>query len=143
MLDYILSSVICDEFERNVGRNQQKNIKMNGMLLTFSSCHSEYGIEDVYNNTDLLLFAETNYVGVYTREHWTPCNKDLRGMIPWRALSYHDSCWREDGVTRFLISNRERLIVLSTRNTEGWYTKFVINELWREELKQIRKNKHS
>jgi len=46
-----------------------------------------------------LIHAPANYVGVYLQ----------KGKGKWECISYHDSCWRSDGVGRFLFEVRDDL----------------------------------
>lgn len=80
-----------------------------------------------YPVAQLLIFAEYNYVGVYYRESLRDaCGPEDDGddrYTKWRRLSYHDSCWRDDGVDRFLSRFGPRI------NTLDWHDG-ICNNKW-------------
>lgn len=90
--------------------------------------------EDGYRHVELLIYAPYNYVGVFIRENWNVISLDdleydeesgeqyikkgkdySQGVGEWRRLSYHDSCWRSDGVDRLLHEYKDRLQTLSAK----------------------------
>lgn len=140
MVDYILRSIICNEFELNVGRHQyQEDLNgdpMHGMQLTF--CLHEVKPGDwLYPKAQLLIFAASNYVGVYYRTSET-----REEFGPWQHLSNHDSCWRDDGVDRFLRMFGDRIATLDWHGNLGshrWYTKRVVTKEFYDQLREITK----
>jgi len=92
----LFRQMIIGLFENVVGKG---NTKKQALLLSLIS-EGEKG--DFF--VELLLYAPGNYVGVYTREA-----KLGRKIVfgKWKCLSYHDSCWRTDGVGNFFSSLRE------------------------------------
>lgn len=140
MLNYILQSIICSEFEKNVGRMQCKKhhdgMKMYGMEMRFKLHEASYEDEapTLYPGAQLLLFAESNYVGIYCRES---VERDDFG--PWQHLSLHDSCWRDDGVNRFIRHYSDRMATLGwlgIGNHDSWY---LTSEITEEEAKELRR----
>lgn len=142
MLSSILGNIICEEFTKNVGRGQASHAKPCGLLLPMASSSLIEGWdEQVYNHTDLLLYADYNYVGVYTRERWNPkIEGGPDGHDPWSVLCYHDSCWRNE-VGDFFFKNRDRLIVLDT--FVKWYEEMPITPDVAAELKKARDDKYN
>jgi len=137
MLSWILSSIICDTFSRDVGRNQAKNDEPQGLHIQFST-PTDYDKEEGNRYRELLIYADFNYVGVYTRTHWNVRkdgeNSFHKGFSDWEVLSYHDSGWR-DGVNRFVNTYENELISISGSH---WYNKVPIYDNFREALAQAR-----
>ncbi len=48
----------------------------------------------------MALYAPSNYVGVYVA--WADAFTKIEDISGWRMASYHDSCWRTDGVERVI-----------------------------------------
>jgi hypothetical protein len=98
---YIISGLICDAFEALGLRGQPSR----AMTVQFRrSADGPGGAEAA----TLALHAPMNYVGVYLREgDFMRPPRDLGGE--WKVLAYHDSCWRGDGVERFILDNRDEL----------------------------------
>lgn len=144
MLNHILRSIICYEFERVIGGMQWKKTlakppePMHCMEMTFN-LHEDQNrpspeiIENPhYPSVQLLIFGASNYIGVYFREA-----KDCE-YGPWQHLSCHDSCWRDDGVDSFIRQYEERISTLGWHDglgTNTWYTK---REISKEEAKHLR-----
>jgi hypothetical protein len=138
----IVSSIICDEFDRNVGRRQFKNSNKFGMKITFRLC-VDYDKEEGYRFLDILIYAENNYVAVMARERWnvipvceleydeksedTVIKKNSKGYregcTEWKLVSFHGSCWR-DGVYNIL--RHEGISHIDTLST-GWYEKIEMD----------------
>lgn len=91
---YMLRDVITGAFEHKVGKWQGfvgtdgEPTERKALLIFFRVK------KDV---VQMLIHAPANYVGVYTR----------KGSGKWKCLAYHDSCWRVDGVERFIFDHRE------------------------------------
>ena len=148
-LTNILSSIVCDSFERNVGRGQINSTEPKALVLEFNS-RINYEKEDGYRYRDLLIYAPQNYVGVYTRERWHTRANDppdlvsernsysnanyqyTTGGTEWEVLSYHDSAWRTDGVDTFFRKHKESLESLS------WVNPMLSGRvLTQEEIKEL------
>lgn len=128
MLENMVASMICQEFEHNVGRKQSHNEKQIAMKLTFR-LSNDYDLEEGYRHLQVLIYAPYNYVAVFVKEDWTiipvdelddendclkkGCNY-REGDTGWKMISYHDSCWRTDGIDRIIQSHRDRLNGLDT-----------------------------
>ena len=109
-MDWVLKSIITDEFRNNVydenwSRNPDEYNKQ-GMLMAFTIGSSDPMVLERseeeqycrYPKRELFIWGPMNYIGVFTRD--TMMHPDV--FSPWYILSYHDSCWREDGIGRFL-----------------------------------------
>lgn len=94
---YMIQEVICQSFTRAVGRWQNgetapegEEVDTKALLVQFRRDHRA--------PVQMLIHAPANYVGVYVGVDDS-----------WECRAYHDSCWRSDGVERFLWENREKL----------------------------------
>ena len=100
MYTFAISQIIQDTYE-SVRTNDR------GFLITFS-VNPDYDVEDGYRYRDLIVFAPKGmrYVFVMYRDRWNVCPNGSdtydKGQSEWRKLSYHDSCWRHDGVQDFI-----------------------------------------
>jgi len=135
----IVTSIICQEFETNVGKWQVKNSETFGMQISFDlSCNPP--IEKGYRHLDILIYAPMNYVAVMVKERWSviassdlvyddngdaSIRKGSRGYVEgsteWLVAGYHDSCWR-DSLNTVLRNNEERIVTLDT-DFKTWYKK--------------------
>jgi hypothetical protein len=122
-LQYLLSTVICKTFEKVCGKWQAKKSEPKAFLVSFS-IPTDYDKEEGYRHLDLVLYAEFNYVSVYTRERWEVISVDdleegddagvkpgkdyTKGDSGWNLIGSHDSCWREM-VQDFISTNASRL----------------------------------
>jgi hypothetical protein len=149
MLRWILSSIIQNTFEKQVGRWQSKNDRLSGyrpstetpkaLLITFR-LSVDHDKEDGYRWLELLIYAPSNYVGVLVREHSNVYQLDdvdhyeddesivfkkgkgyIESYTDWKCYSYHDSCWRNDGIDRILKEYEERFSGIDF-HTATWYT---------------------
>lgn len=150
MLDNILSTIICYTFDDLIGRMQwKKHLEgetMHGMEITFKLHEVDYTKdESLYPSVQLLIFAESNYVGVFYRESET---RDEYGE--WLHLSCHDSCWKGDGVDLFISmfaecdgeTGRGGIAVLGWHGgicNNKWYLKQEITEQKVIELREATK----
>lgn len=144
MLSHILSWIICDTFVHEVGRftRYSPDATLTAMLVEFA-VRVNYEQEAGYRHRDLLIFADSNYVGVYTRERWNVLRRKgettgTTGSSQWQVLAYHDSCWRTDGVERFLFQHRDDLLTVG-QACGPWYRKVELSPGEREALRQIRR----
>jgi len=143
MIQNILRTIICYEFENNVGGMQwKKHIDgetMHCMEMTFNLNEIDYKKPSLYPKVQLLIFGASNYIAVYYRE-----SKTREEFQPWEHLSRHDSCWRDDGVGRFLSHFEDRMSTLGWHDGIGsntWYRKRVMGEEEAVELREITRNK--
>lgn len=135
-MERIVSHIIQETFIKNVGLWQVKNEKQYGMSVSFS-LKVDYNKEEGYRYLDLLIYAPMNYVAVMVKERWNVIpNNELdddgdglkpgcdyrKGETPWKLASYHDSCWRSDGVDNVIFSNSKKINHLSG-NIMEWYNK--------------------
>jgi hypothetical protein len=146
MLSYILNQIIQETFERHVGKMQKDNPKPKGLLIKFQT-RLDYEKEDGWRKRELLIYADYNYVGVYTRTCWNV--RSVAGLLPttaqgasdWEALSYHDSCWR-DGVSRFIIEHEDEFVSIGSTFND-WYEVVEISDFLQGTLKAARDKKYN
>lgn len=91
MINYMnmIEDIICNAFEQHVKRFQ----KGKALLVAFRT---------EKESLRMIIHTCSNYVGVYIQ----------KGKGKWNCLCYHDSCWRYDGVGKFLFENRDNQIGL-------------------------------
>ena len=80
---YMIRNIICNAFEKEIGRFQENK----ALLVAFRTENKPLR---------MIIYTCSNYVGVYTQ----------KGREGWNCLCYHDSCWRYDGVEKFLFENK-------------------------------------
>lgn len=129
MLHSALANIICTTFERHCGVWQSKKEREHrvALLVTFRM----YGtwLPELEKHTlraaQLAVYAPMNYVGVAWREgprvHPTSFVQ-TDPVTPWTKLSYHDSCWRSDGVERFLWDERDQIAYIDDMFSDDWYS---------------------
>ena len=91
---YMLRNVITGAFTHRVGR-WQGTVGIDGKATDMKALLVLFKVKK--KQVQMLIHAPANYVGVYIRE----------GERKWDCVSYHDSCWRSDGVERFLFEHRD------------------------------------
>ena len=106
MVEFMLSSIICHEFEKVVGKGQHKTGK--AMHVGF---HFSPDGEDQYRVMHLYLYAPGNYCYVAVQEERIDADSE-RHVGKMEMLCYHDSCWR-DSVQRFIFQNRDKMSTLT------------------------------
>lgn len=143
----IVSNIICTEFEKNVGRWQTRNVSQFAMKITFRLSNN-WDLEDGYRNLQILIYGPMNYIGIFVKEDWTVIPVDeveddeLKegceyriGETDWKMISYHDSCWRTDGVDRILSHHSDRIIGLD--DSTHWYEKVEISGKLLEQIEKM------
>ena len=123
MLETIFARVICETFTHEVGNWQGGKESPQGMQLTFNLTDGE--------KVTMLIYGRDNYVGVYTK----------RLGEGWECMAFHDSCWRSDGVERFIFTNREKFSTLG-KIWKRWFEIVPVGPELDAELKQVRKAKY-
>jgi len=140
MLTWILSHIIENTFETEVGKDQYKNEEKKCLDVIFSLYQEEK--ENVhYPKLVLRIFAEHNYVAVLTKETW----KDDEGEgkdSEWKLYSYHDSCWRTDGVDRVISDYQYKLNTIGEAFKKKWYEITTLLPQDIDEIKKIRRKKY-
>lgn len=127
----ICANIIESHFDKEIGRNQYRKPehKQKAMLVSFR-VKVDYDVEEGYRHLDLLIWGPMNYVAVMVRERWNvvrasdlvphpdfegdTCIREgsegyVEGDTGWKLASYHDSCWRSDGVDNVIFGNRHRI----------------------------------
>lgn len=123
MVEWMLANIICNEFEKVVGKFQYKTRK---------AMHIGFGIStgnttDQYRVYHMYLYGPCNYVHVVTQIE-TIDEAGERHVQPMRHLCYHDSCWR-DSVQRFVVDNRRELNTFrSFDHMFDWYDVLTLSE---------------
>lgn len=160
MITGILSSIICDEFEKRVCRGQE----MTSGKTEFFSMDLELGLynyhdngEDGYRHLHIRIYGPCNYVAVMIKEDWTLIHESYmngfdgfdglkkgrkyhEGNTGWMLACYHDSCWR-DSVREILRAYEDRMSVV--RMSSYWYTKKALTETERKEIHDIIRERDS
>ena len=135
MLEWIIDHIICDEYHNAFRATNCTD----AMKLSFH-LRIDYEREEGYRNLELFLWSDSNYVGVFCRETWNVCDLNTRkateGKSELRLLAFHDSCWRSDGVERFIFANSARFGGLSCLS--HWYSRVNDPELIAEFKRLIR-----
>lgn len=120
----ILTAVLAQTFQTVCGTWQSKKAEPKAFLVSFS-IPIDHTKESGYRQVEFALYAEYNYVGVYTRECWNVIpledleynegddeeyikeGKDYStGNSGWTQVISHDTCWR-DAVREFIFKNIE------------------------------------
>lgn len=117
MIEYILSDIICREFEK-IGGKGQRNEKSPKMMHVGFDFHPNG--EDQYEVHHMYIYAPGNYVYVAVQEERIEAEgKRIVGKM--KILSYHDSCWR-DAIRDFIFANRHNICTLKgIDNIFDWY----------------------
>jgi len=146
MLESIISTIICDTYEKQFRSNPDTSL---AMKITFS-LPIDYDKEEGSRAIELMLMYK-GYVGVFSREIFSvvpregidfekDCLKQgyeyKDGFTEWKLLSCHDSCWRSDGVDRFIFTNSKRLSYIKT--LFNWYTEEHLTEREQGEFRKLR-----
>jgi hypothetical protein len=115
MVKWMLSEIICKEFEKVVGKGQAASRK--AMHIGFSMRPSKSS--DQYHVVHMYIFAPMNYAYVATQSERIT-NKGERVVGPMELLSYHDSCWR-DAVQSFICNKSTDLNTFKSFMLLEWY----------------------
>jgi len=138
MTEYILSSIICHEFEKVVGKCQVSKQGTKMMHIGFDlnpNGNDQYEVQHMY------IYAPGNYVYVAVQqERIDETGKRIVGDM--KILSYHDSCWRDE-IQSFIFKNRKELAVLkSFGSIFDWYDILDITEEEAEYLYRLNSSRH-
>lgn len=135
-MDSIVASIICTEFQKQFKDAGRRN---EAMVVTFD-LRIDHEKEEGYRWLDILIYAPTNYVTVEVRERWNVIPVEglaydektddsyvkegfdyVEGASEWKRVSHHDSAWRTDGVEHTLRDYRDRVLLIESFGSEGWY----------------------
>lgn len=142
MLTNCLTDIICSTFMTNELRNQRRfGLGTHGNMMTVVfRRHIDYTVEDGYRYIELVLYAPTDYVLVAARQTWRVLDvrgldqdhdgewvipKDrgyISGKGPFMVCSYHDSCWRTEGVNRVITAIESKVLGMHAPRGERWYS---------------------
>jgi hypothetical protein len=113
MLSYLLCNIICETFEKEVGRwqsnsgrahNERRLVEPSAMLISFTIPQDEVGN---YRSKELAIYGHQNYVQVWERD--TTNRMRTNAIISdWKMLIDHDSEWRIC-INNWLFNNRNEL----------------------------------
>jgi hypothetical protein len=131
-----VANIICGIFKNLVGKYQGeigsdgKPTEKKALLVRF----------EAPGLMDMLIHAPYNSVGVYTRKVKLSPGSEI--FSKWELISFHDSCWRSDGVEQILFVNRENFYLesicsLSRKHKEVADGIYIIN-LSNEEINKLR-----
>lgn len=141
MIPWILSNIVCHEFDVRVGKGHlmksgNKTETFPTMHIGWSmSVHSEEEQKYQYKTVHMLICGPMNYVHVVTQVETIDMD-GVQRFEPMESLSYHDSCWR-DAIQRFIFKNRDQLSqARSSENLMGWWDQY---ELTRDEVDYLGK----
>jgi len=126
------------------------------MLIEFD-LKPDWDVEEGYRHLKIFIFGGgSNYISVVAKLDWTVIRNEwingddglvegkdyIQGETDWLYFSYHDSCWRSDGVEKLLWKFRDRILGLRTDFT-NWYQVVDIGDknMWRKPRDQ-RYNSH-
>ena len=149
----IVEQIICETFEKSVGRCQALKEKQKAFEVRFR-VSVDHEKEEGYRWLTMRIYAPRNYVAVLTREecrvipleglkydkdtgesHVKRGYKYDESKSEWKCVSYHDSCWR-DGVRQILQENREKIHAVCA--FESWYRTVELTEDELEEIENSR-----
>ncbi len=111
---YMVSDIITEAFTRAVGKWQGGKAPISGQPSEGKALLVLFRMKEKV--VRMLIHAPMNYVGVYIQ------TGNLRGTEygKWECISYHDSCWRSDGIQDFLYKSQEYIHFSSFPRTEGF-----------------------
>jgi len=152
MFESILESIICNTFDKFVGRGTGKAMDIRFRL------NINHEKEEGYRHLNIRIYAPNNYVAVLVKEDWNVIpTEDLiwdeeeednfidknskgyvKGETEWQLVSFHDSCLRSDGIHDILWKNRERLTIIDTLDsTDAWYNKVDLSSTEKEKIEEL------
>lgn len=149
MLTNILSTIICQEFEKSsVFKTPGYMSSFDTAMLVNFRLAIDTSVEEGYRSLSLLIFGGgSNYIKVFAQLKWTvvelhaldgddePSKSYTKGETSWILLSDHDSCWRSDGVEQVIRHFGDRLSMIDyLGSTNGWYTARKLRE---DEIKSL------
>ena len=138
MITYMLSDIICHEFEKVAGKTQYKTGK--GMHVGFGMRTGDS--KDQYRVCHMYIFAPCNYVHVAVQTE-TIDEEGVRHVEPMEHLCYHDSCWR-DAAQNFIFKHRDDMNVFrSFDHLFDWYDVITLTKAEVEYLELLDRARHT
>lgn len=145
----VLSQIIQREFDSKFSRGRtwgNPDVSVDAMIVEFNLDVNYKEYEDGYRYLSLAIVPLTNYVLVAYRVHGTLAAKIdwetfqvPEGQDPddvdldytefdegWKFVTYHDSCWRSDGVDNILFKFRDQIVGVS--GFTDWYRRVVVSD---------------
>jgi len=163
-MNSVVSTILCctiDDFRRQLrafkdfSKNDLQNIALQFTFDLRVNCVKEVG----YRHLDLIAWAPRNYVGIFTKERWNVLsNDDLEdsedgeiiikkgkdyniGSSDYEIHSYHDSCWREDGVRRVLYERESVIRGIDSLST--FYRTINVDDELQNKFRQLIDNRRN
>lgn len=97
MYSRMLSELICLAYE-DIEAKHNTALCINFSIAEDSPSAINIKGDYRYPAYQLVIYGKSNYVGVFIRDSIMPPDKTSE----WFLLARHDSCWRSDGVDRFI-----------------------------------------
>lgn len=150
MRHHLLATIIEHQFEQNPGMNQsplwgKKPKEPKALLITFKTT-LDYKVEEGYRFLDLLIYAPTNYVQVWTRERSNiyrfddPEKRYVETNENWIMHTDHDSVWRS-AISNVIGKYEDKLLVFDGAAFGSWYKIIPVPPELEELRKKQRKNR--
>lgn len=133
MLQWIIANIICDQFEKQVKRNEQAD-RFTSMNIKFG-LRIDYGNEQGYRHLHLRLIGQ-GYTTVLIKEDWR-LNTKGNGSTGWIFKGCHDSCWR-DAVQSIISEYADQLNTIDYV-FKGWCHIEKLSQEAIDEIKQLEK----
>jgi hypothetical protein len=128
----MLAELICLEYENKIRKSIDGNENNKALLIEFSKNSDS----ERYPSYELMIFGKYNCTGVYLRDKLLHPDE----VSDWFCLSYHDSCWKQDGVEMFLWRAEKEIVCF---RYIGNLSPFEIRTLSEEEISFLRDAKHA
>jgi len=154
-----LIDIICKEFEKNVGRNQdpvfskKERAEFLAMDIKFRLYPYHDKGEDGYRHLHIRIYGPMNYIAVLVKEEWVVIHESYQdpkaddGLLPgkdyvegdtgWMLASYHDSCWKSDGVEQILNVYDQTGRLSGIEGFDYWYEKTPLTLVERKEIEDL------
>ena len=141
MIQDILSSIICREYEKNFKmQNWNRGSELVKAMEITINLNLDYEKEEGYRELKILIFNEYNYVSVFAKLLWNVVKSGrveveredelkpgIEGSTPFVHFSAHDTCWCSDGIERIIHLFRNRLNCLEGFGSD-WYKVRMLEE---------------
>lgn len=137
MLNSILSYIIAQTFEKECPIENFENGRTKALRIQWNHYKEEF--ENDYFKTEMIIWGERNYVGLYVRSycvHGTPTGEE-----GWKVITYHDSVWKSE-VNRWIFENRKTITSIGNL-FKPWAEVFEISEDLKAKLKEVRDDKYN
>lgn len=161
MLDNIIDQILCSTIrDFRDGKRAFSDINPGfkpELTLNFEfHLKVNYEKEEGYRYLDVVIWAPTNYIAVFSKERWCVISPDdidsendclmpgkdyTQGETDLECHTYHSSCWASDGIHRILFERRNALSGICT--SDSFYKVEKISEEQQKNLKSIINRKYT